>query len=835
MRVGWIVAAAATGTAGLVIACSGGDKTTGPGGAGALSTVVVTPDSATLAVGGQQTFTATGKDAKGRTVSGLTFFWSSNSDSLATVTQSGQVTAVKPGNVKIAASVQGVSGLSAVTVIPKAVGAVIVVPTSATIRIATTLQLTDTVKDVSGAVVTNIPVTWSSDSSPLVSVDGNGLVTGRKIGTAHITASAGGKSATATITVSQIPVASITITPNNPTVSVGQSTQLTAVTKDSAGTVLPGRVVRWKSQNAATASIDSISGLLAGVAAGSTSITATSEGVTSSVTATVNPAPVNSVVLSPNVAQLRVGQTQQLTATVTDVNGNPVSGATVTFTSNNTSIASVSSATATAAQILAGPNTGTATITGTSGVKTGTATIIVSLVPVDSVHVTASQDTLTVGHQDTLTATAFDSTGAPLSGRPITWRSSNAAVATVNGAGIVTTVRPGTVVMFATISGVTGSVTLVVNPVPVGSVTVAPASDTVLQGGQRQLSVTVRDSLGNIVTNPQVSWSTSNGTATVNGTGLVTGVSPGTDTIIAQSGTKSGTNITVVAPPVASVIVAPSTTSINTAQTAQLTDTLKDAGGNVLTGRPVTWSSNNTAKATVSQAGLVTPHDTGTVTITVTATQPSGNVSGTASVTITAVPVASVVVFPGPDTIYATTPVNTVQLRDSTYDAGHRVLTGRTVTWSPTSGGVATVDAAGLVTATNTDTGSATIKATSADGPSGSTTVVVLGHSATVNVNAGSTTLDSSGTPSPSSTTATAQILDSFGTDVSGRVVTWTSSDTSTVTINGSTLPVIGPASTPVTLQVVSTASGSVTIKAAVTDGTTGATTSGTTTLTIGP
>ena len=36
----------------------------------------------------------------------------------------------------------------------------------------------------------------------------------------------------------------------------------------------------------------------------------------------------------------------------------------------------------------------------------------------------------------------------------------------------------------------------------------------------------------------------------------------------------------------------------------------------MLTGRPVTWSSNNTAKATVSQAGLVTPHDTGTVTIT---------------------------------------------------------------------------------------------------------------------------------------------------------------------------------------------------------------------------
>ena len=61
MRLGWIVAAAATGAAGLMVACGGGDKTTGPGGAGALRTIVVTPDSATLAIGSQQTFTATGR------------------------------------------------------------------------------------------------------------------------------------------------------------------------------------------------------------------------------------------------------------------------------------------------------------------------------------------------------------------------------------------------------------------------------------------------------------------------------------------------------------------------------------------------------------------------------------------------------------------------------------------------------------------------------------------------------------------------------------------------------------------------------------------------------
>src|SRR5581483_12470637 len=103
MRPRSIVAGAVAGAAGLFLACGGGDKATGPGGAGALRTVVVTPDSASLAIGTQQTFTATGKDAQGRTVSGLSFFWSTNADSLATVTQAGLVTAVKTGSVRIAA------------------------------------------------------------------------------------------------------------------------------------------------------------------------------------------------------------------------------------------------------------------------------------------------------------------------------------------------------------------------------------------------------------------------------------------------------------------------------------------------------------------------------------------------------------------------------------------------------------------------------------------------------------------------------------------------------------------------------------------------------------
>jgi uncharacterized protein YjdB len=734
-----LLAGAVLLAASLVIGCHSTDKTTGP--AGPLSKIVVSPDSGSLAIGSAMTFTATGQDALGHTVGGLTFFWSSNVDTLATVTQGGVVTGVAAGKLQVAASAQGMSGFATVVVTPKPVGTIIVTPAHATIRVATTLQLSDTVKDMSGNVLTGVAVTWSSDSSSTVSVDGNGLVTGRRVGTATITATAGGKSASAAIIVSQIPVRSITIAPANPTVVVSQTTQLTATTFDSAGDVLPGRVVRWKSRTPAVATVDSIAGLVTGVSPGTSEIVATSEGIADSVVATVSAAPINSVVLSPNVSQLHVGQTQQITATVTDVNGNPVTGATVTFGSSNTGIASITSTTTTTAQVLAGPGTGTATITGTSGAKNGTATMIVSQVPVDSVHVVASHDTLTVGHQDTLTATAFDSAGNLLTGRAVTWHSSNNAVATVNAAGIVTTLQQGTVVIFAAISGVSGSVTLQINAVPIGSVTIAPLADTVTQTGQIQLVATVRDSLGNVVSNPAVTWMASNNNtiATVTSSGLVTGVSPGTATITASDGGKSGTNTTVV------------------------------------------------------------------------------------TATVTAVHVA-----PAVDTIFAAAPGNTVQLIDSAFD-GSTYLPGAAVTWSPTTGGVATVNASGFVTATNSADGSAAITATSG-GQSGSGTVVVFGHSMTVTpVTPGPLALSMSG---GASTTDNAQVLDTFGTDVSAfRMVTWTSSDSSTVKVNNG-LSATVTASTPVTFTEVSQNTPSVTITVTAVDN---ASATNSVSITVGP
>jgi hypothetical protein len=120
--------------------------------------------------------------------------------------------------------------------------------------------------------------------------------------------------------------------------------------------------------------------------------------------------------------------------------------------------------------------------------------------------------------------------------------------------------------------------------------------------------------------------------ATVNGSGLVTGVVAGTATITATSEGQSGTaSVTVTLAPVATVSVSPAAPSVNVGQAVQLTVTLKDANGNTLTGRVVTWGSSNPAAATVNGSGLVTGVAAGSATITAT----SETKTGTAVITVT--------------------------------------------------------------------------------------------------------------------------------------------------------------------------------------------------------
>lgn len=175
-------------------------------------------------------------------------------------------------------------------------------------------------------------------------------------------------------------------------------------------------------------------------------------------------------------------------------------------------------------------------------------------------------------------------------------------------------------------------------PPTVASVAVAPGTGTVVVGGITTLTATPRDGAGAAISGKTITWLSSNATiASVSNAGVVTGVSAGGPvTISASTDGKTGSaQITVTAIPVAQVEVTPPTGSIGIAATTQLTATPRDAQGNPLTGRTITWLSANAAIASVSNSGLVTGVSAGgPVNITATV----DGIQGSAAITVTAPP-----------------------------------------------------------------------------------------------------------------------------------------------------------------------------------------------------
>ena len=249
---------------------------------------------------------------------------------------------------------------------------------------------------------------------------------------------------------------------------------------------------------------------------------------------------------------------------------------------------------------------------------------------------------LTAGETEQLTATVTVGNGRVVTNRALTWASSDPTVASISQTGNVAALKPGSTTISAAAGGKTSSVMITVNAVPVATVTVNPPSANIFVGGTLQLAATIKDANGNTLLGRAIAWSSSNSAiATVDAaSGFVTGVSAGGPvTITATSEGKSGaSSITVNRVPVAMVIVDPISASIPVGGTRQLTATLRDAAGNVLTGRAVGWMSNNPAVATVDAAtGLVTAVTAGGP-VTITAT--SEGKSGTSAITVTAVTLA---------------------------------------------------------------------------------------------------------------------------------------------------------------------------------------------------
>ena len=154
---------------------------------------------------------------------------------------------------------------------------------------------------------------------------------------------------------------------------------------------------------------------------------------------TPEPARPTTVTVSPATHELTaLGATVQLSAEVRDQNARVMAGATVTWTSSASSMATVD-----ASGLVTAAGNGTATITASAGSASGSAVVTV-MQSVASVEVSPSVDELTaLGQTVQLTAEAFDENGHAVAGAQFSWESSDAAVATVDASGLVTGVTVG--------------------------------------------------------------------------------------------------------------------------------------------------------------------------------------------------------------------------------------------------------------------------------------------------------------------------------------------------------------------------------------------------------
>lgn len=244
----------------------------------------------------------------------------------------------------------------------------------------------------------------------------------------------------------------------------------------------------------------------------------------------------------------------------------------------------------------------------------------VARLPVGSITVQPASASLEVNQSVLLQATVRDSGGTVLGGREVFWTSDDSTVASVNATGLVTALRLGAAHVAASAEGVSAIANIAVVPPPVSRVTVSPPTSLIAQGATVQLTAVPYDAAGNALSGRATTWASSTpGVATVSATGLVTGRAAGTAVISATIGGVVGTaGVAVLGPPVASLVVTPASATIQRGNTLTLNAIPRDAAGNVLTGRAVTWSSSDTSIATVSTIGVVTGIERGTAIITAT-------------------------------------------------------------------------------------------------------------------------------------------------------------------------------------------------------------------------
>jgi len=718
----------------------------------AVSSVSLSQATAEMLVGETIRLTATvlPADAKDKTVT-----WASSKQSVATVSNSGDVTAVSEGETTITASAGGKSATCKVTVSKKTV------PVESVTLNETTLSLEEgqsftLVATVSPSNATDNTVTWSYSKQSVVTVSSSGVVTALAEGEATVTATAGGKSASCVVTVSKkvVPVESVSLNQSTAEMIEGETIQLKA-------TVLPAdatdKTVEWASSKQSVATV-SPSGEVKAIAEGETTITASAGG--KSATCVVKVAkkiiPVESVSLDKSSLSLVEGDTYTLIATVSPADATDKA---VTWTSSKQSVATVGSN----GEVKAIAE-GEATITATAGGKSATCVVKVArkIIPVESVSLSQSTAEMLEGETIQLIATVLP---ADATDKTVTWASSKQSVATVSSNGEVKAIAEGQTTITASSGGKSATCVVTVNkkPVEVTSITLDRTSVSMEEGQTTMLVATVSPA---DATDKTVKWTTSKGSvASVDDYGMVTALAEGSAVITATAGKHSASCLVTVTKkviPVSSVTLDRYSVTLEIGQSTTLVVTVSPADA---TDKTVSWTNSDESVISLDSNGKITALKEGTATVAAIA----GDKSASCAVTVAkkVIPVSSVTLD---KTSLAMEKGQTSKLVATVNPSD---ATDKTVTWNSSDYSVVSVDQDGNVKALKNGTATITAKAGE---KSASCRVTVTTPVTNVSLDQSSLSLEVG-----QSATLTATVYPDDATD---RSVSWTSSDSSVASVD---------------------------------------------------
>jgi hypothetical protein len=535
------------------------------------------------------------------------------------------------------------------------------------------------------------------------SLDNPGHAFAKAVGKTTITATAGDTTASTTVTVTPATLDSISITPTGPSIAKGTSQQFVATGTFSDNSIQDLTAsLTWSSSNIGVSTINN-TGLAASTGTGTATITATSSGVSGTTTLTVTPAVLVSLSVTPTNPSIAKGTNQQFIATGTfSDNSTQNMTSAAQWSSSDSSIASVGNISGSRG-LASAAAVGSATISASVGGVSGSSTLTVTPAMLGSISITPANPGIAKGTNQQFTATGSFTDGSTQNlTTTAAWSSSDTTVATISNAagsyGLATSLASGPTTITAASGNVAGTATLTVTSAVLVSIAVTPASPSIAKGTNLQFTATGTysdNSTQNLTTT--VTWSSSNtAVATISNAagsnGLATSTAAGTTTITATSGGISkSTTLTITPATLTSLAIAPSSPSVTQGATRQFTATGTYSDGttqNLTT--VVTWSSSDTATATISNAagsnGLATGVGVGTAGITAI----SGSVSANAVATV-ATAAAESLAWDAPATYSDSSSLNpATEIREyriyyrtgtGSYSAGNR----RTVSASATS------------------------------------------------------------------------------------------------------------------------------------------------------